>query len=617
MLGKRHKDGHVERDENGDVVRHMGNREWLLEEALKEKERAERFEPLPRPLAEALERELRSLFQQALFEKMEDEWLDWGFEFPEYSDELVTTDEVGDYVPWFELAAAAQAQGHAHRAQLVRRKRDRFKTRAWLPKTKYFTVSEVAENRSDSRTLTNWGLLPDEEGGYDVFDVTSILQNDPSIDVEGFFEKTKVGRQIVSERVVEALKAKSQKPLGKVLTWRRPEEISEHDGQDGRNLWCVIGNIVYDITNFRFHSEAERKALTAVATGQKTAAEGLHAFDIPALLRRLAVYKCGYLKQAAGLEPGERTFTLRELGRYIYPEVGMYCAVNNVILDLGRYLESHPGGSEILRQYAGRDASVEFENAHSDSQRLLLEYENLRVGWIVYDLFDHNHIKPDELMLFDRAYNITMIARDDTEDFYHALLRHAGTDATEALKDEAPPYALRQLLTRDDMVTAKRPPAMRDITAAELRNHGYIPSRAERREKPGPRDQSWRVWVSAVAGELGNASAPLKKMVFDVTAMVMFGGPELEQKLRPWLGKEVGDDGVADMLCSRQYESFIIGRLVESESSVPEKALAKPKGRVQSQAVAGSKRQADSLSEGSPGSTGQSKRRSTRGRERA
>jgi predicted heme/steroid binding protein len=180
-----------------------------------------------------------------------------------------------------------------------------------------------------------------------------ILENHPGLDTETVFEKTELGRQIVSQQVVDALQAKSQQPLGKLLPWKHREEVAEHDGQDGRDLWCVIGDLIYDITgasvppflmqtnltdstDFECRSNMEKNALVGLATGKKTAAAALDGLDVPELLGSLAPYKCGCLRQSAGLPPGERPFTLRELGRHIYPEVGMYCAVDGAVLDLGR-----------------------------------------------------------------------------------------------------------------------------------------------------------------------------------------------------------------------------------------------------------------------------------------
>jgi hypothetical protein len=50
------------------------------------------------------------------------------------------------------------------------------------------------------------------------------------------------------------------------------------------------------------------------------------------------------------------------------------------------------------------------------------------------------------------------------------------------------------------------------------------------------------------------------------TAMVMFGGWELEVMLRPWLGKQLHDAEIADLL-REKHSSFIIGELVEEKTS--------------------------------------------------
>ncbi|KAK4134465.1 cytochrome b5, partial [Trichocladium antarcticum] len=83
------------------------------------------------------------------------------------------------------------------------------------------------------------------------------------------------------------------------------------------------------------------------------------------LLRQLGPYKCGFLRQARATAPQQqRVFTMRELGRHVFPEIGLYCAVDGVVYDLTRYYHSHPGGTELLRQHAGRDATGAFQDAH-------------------------------------------------------------------------------------------------------------------------------------------------------------------------------------------------------------------------------------------------------------
>lgn len=48
----------------------------------------------------------------------------------------------------------------------------RSKSRGVGLRTRYFTVSEVGERVSKDPSGTNWALLADDDGGYDVFDVS-------------------------------------------------------------------------------------------------------------------------------------------------------------------------------------------------------------------------------------------------------------------------------------------------------------------------------------------------------------------------------------------------------------------------------------------------------------
>ena len=276
-LSKRHQEGHLRENEYGEEE-YVGNRLYLLAVALLLKQQGEGTRPVPAALAAALTRELQSLFGQAAYEKDDDEWLDWGFEFPAYSEQLVTVDEEGGYVPWGGLPAApvgfgpgghmiamaAQVRGQRWPPPVTRGKEP------WLKN--YFTVSEVGERISHGGGGTNWALAPDDEGGYDVFDVSceflpgflrgqsmgtdhdllrmpAIPSTDPNLTLEKVLEKTPLGRQIVSQKLLDVLRANTRWPVGKLLTWKHPQEVAEHDGLDGRSLWHAIGNSVYNLTS--------------------------------------------------------------------------------------------------------------------------------------------------------------------------------------------------------------------------------------------------------------------------------------------------------------------------------------------------------------------------------
>jgi predicted heme/steroid binding protein len=180
------------------------------------------------------------------------------------------------------------------------------------------------------------------------------MNGNPGFDDEKIFESTELGRIIISQQLAVAPSVNGNKPLGRLLTWKHPEVVFEHDGRDGRDLWCIIGNMVYDITgsftltgcpkpvsnsrlDFPFSSEAEEEALIAIASGKRVAADALEGLDTDNLLTRLGPYKCRFLRSTAGvIRFGRRTFTLREIGRHIYPQTGMYCALDGDVFDVGR-----------------------------------------------------------------------------------------------------------------------------------------------------------------------------------------------------------------------------------------------------------------------------------------
>lgn len=88
--------------------------------------------------------------------------------------------------------------------------------------------------------------------------------------------------------------------------------------------------------DFPFNSEAEKEALIALVSN-KASGDALNVLDANNLVTRLGPYKCGFLRQMAGAPPSRRrTFTLSELGRHIYPQIGMYCAIDGDVFDLGR-----------------------------------------------------------------------------------------------------------------------------------------------------------------------------------------------------------------------------------------------------------------------------------------
>ncbi|KAK4233559.1 hypothetical protein C8A03DRAFT_19390 [Achaetomium macrosporum] len=461
----------------------VSNRVWLLEQARNIMRAQMPVEPLPAPLADALEVELQRLLQQATFEVIDfTDWLDWEFDFPPYSTEFVNAheDEQGVFlVPWQGFPGGWPEPGD-----------EQFEISPRPPPMQAMSARVV------------------DEGGYDVFDLSDVLNDDPTVDLGTVLEQTQLGRMIVFREIMDAIRAQGQRPLGKLLTWRHLQEVHEHDGQDGRALWCVIGQFIYDIT--------------------------------------------------------ERRFTRAELKRHIYPEIGMYCEIDGGVYDLGRYLHSHPGGAEFLRQSAGTDATEAFQKAHDDWKRTLHTYSALCIGRIVEERSSSQRIDDDEIILFDEVFRTSELITDH-EALYHDLQRFGGTDATHALQASDAPDALHQLLSKKHLVSAKLVPRRR-ITHAELQENKRLPDKSERRKRPRADDTNWRAWVS-VEGTPRTLTPEGTRSVYDVTIPMMFGGAELKEKLRPWLGKQVEDEDLA-LLLQTDYDGFIIGEIVGDGSGV-------------------------------------------------
>lgn len=170
-------------NEEGKVVDYLNSRKLrvdLLLRAEEEMREWEVLEPLTVPLAVELKRELQSLLHQMTNGgggDENDEWLEWGFEFPEYASPLVVRDDLRNFVPWPQLTpghGAGVGPGGGGNVQANPAQVAEAGQRVGRQPTKYFTVSEIGDMRlaldpDDERT--NWILVRDEDGGQEIYDI--------------------------------------------------------------------------------------------------------------------------------------------------------------------------------------------------------------------------------------------------------------------------------------------------------------------------------------------------------------------------------------------------------------------------------------------------------------
>ncbi|PWY68404.1 acyl-CoA dehydrogenase NM domain-like protein [Aspergillus heteromorphus CBS 117.55] len=74
-----------------------------------------------------------------------------------------------------------------------------------------------------------------------------------------------------------------------------------------------------------------------------------------------------------------KTFTRAEVAQH-NNEDSVWCIIDHRVYDLTDFLDAHPGGSVVLNQIAGQDATTDFYNLHR--QEVLEKYKDLCVGTI-------------------------------------------------------------------------------------------------------------------------------------------------------------------------------------------------------------------------------------------
>lgn len=63
------------------------------------------------------------------------------------------------------------------------------------------------------------------------------------------------------------------------------------------------------------------------------------------------------------------------------------------------FMDSHPGGRNILKNWAGRESTEEFARYHRNADRCIEDYDYLRIGRMVEET------TPDQLADYEVAVN--------------------------------------------------------------------------------------------------------------------------------------------------------------------------------------------------------------------
>ncbi len=101
------------------------------------------------------------------------------------------------------------------------------------------------------------------------------------------------------------------------------------------------------------------------------------------------------------LEAPSKTFTRAEVAKNNATGDSIWFIIDTVVYDVSDFLDAHPGGEAVLRQVAGKDATVDFYNLHR--HEVLQKYSDLAIGTIAGEQPSIITPKPGDLSLVPYA----------------------------------------------------------------------------------------------------------------------------------------------------------------------------------------------------------------------
>ncbi|KAI7775330.1 hypothetical protein LA080_007047 [Diaporthe eres] len=342
-------------------------------------------------------------------------------------------------------------------------------------------------------------------------------------------------------------------------------EVGDHRSAD--DLWLLVdaedgGYDVYDATDLG--DERVRNLIRSsggrVPAQELAALDGVNVDDVFDSITQDICAKLAETVHAQGPEPSaEMLFTEKELGCYIYPEEGIYTNIRGDVYDMTDFMDSHPGGRNMLKAWAGRELTEEFARYHRNADQCIEDYDYLRIGRMVEET------TPDQLTDYEVAlnglvYDLRPLWEWEDLPENHPIFTEGvgdgyGTDISQRLRVPQPPRGLLQLLDRRDLIVAKLSRVV-DVYLDELaENDGSeVPPEegdggSAAAQRPAPVPGRRPAWVSC-EGE-----------VYDMTSVWKHGPAYMRAWIDQWKGKQVPPSDFTQRL-AQDYGCRIFGRLM-------------------------------------------------------
>ena len=141
------------------------------------------------------------------------------------------------------------------------------------------------------------------------------------------------------------------------------EEVSLHNTKE--DCWIIINNGVYDVTEFLSIHPGGDSILAS--QGGKDATEFFEELHRPEIIDEVASdYKIGILSDSEDMKEDintQRMITKEELAKHSKKD-DCWLSIDGKVYDLSEFTLDHPGGSDALLLYSGKDATKEFHMVH-------------------------------------------------------------------------------------------------------------------------------------------------------------------------------------------------------------------------------------------------------------
>lgn len=155
-------------------------------------------------------------------------------------------------------------------------------------------------------------------------------------------------------------------------------EISKHS--TAKDCWSVIDGNVYDLSGFLPTHQGGASVIEAICGKDGTKAfNSQHMGENKPQIELEPLLVGAYFKAAGEQSSSETAMTSEEVALHTTAK-DCWSVVDGVVYDLTGYVTDHPGGSAIIKELCGKDATASFASEHAGASQPLSVLAAFEIG---------------------------------------------------------------------------------------------------------------------------------------------------------------------------------------------------------------------------------------------